>query len=126
MATYNGSSIFGSAVRIVHTPRPSAAQVNSFFGISGTQLVWGGGRGRAFFVTGVLVGSDLSDLATAEALLLSFDDGIGRVLVDNWGRSWPSVVFTGQYQPDPQGPKPLCDGSGGYGLPYRAVFQSQL
>ena len=124
-ATFNGSAIFGVAVKCQHTPRASAAQVNAFFGVSGTQSVYGGSRGRAFLVSGVLIAADLTTLAAAEALILAYDDGIGRVLVDTWGRAWPSVVFTGEYQPDPMGPRPLADGSG-YGLPYRAVFRGLI
>jgi hypothetical protein len=120
-AYYGGYAVFGLAVKVQHTLSPSAQQVNSFFGISGSSLVYGGTRGRAFFVSGVLVAADLAALATAESTLLSYDDGIARTLTDTWGRQWPNVVFRGQYQADPSGPQYLA-GSAGWGLPYKAVF----
>jgi hypothetical protein len=124
--SYGGSYIFGLACQVQHTPRPSAQQVNTFFGISGSVLVWGGNRGRAFFVTGVLVGADIPTVMQAEATLCSYDDGIARVFTDTFGRSWPYVIFSGQYQPDQRGPQFLCtpNNAGGWGLPYRAMFYS--
>jgi hypothetical protein len=121
-AYYDGNAIFGLAVKVQHVPKASAAQVNAFFGVTGTQSVYGGGRGRTFMVSGVLVAADLSALDAAESTLLSYDDGLARVLTDTWGRNWPDVVFTGEYQPDPMGPRPLADGSG-VGLPYRCTFR---
>jgi len=127
IAYLDGAAVFGEAVKVQHAPNPSAQQVNSFFGISGSQVVWGGTRGRAFFITGVLIGQDIPSLAAAEAILLSYDDGISRVLTDTWGRDWPAVVFTGNYQPDPMGPRPAAgDGFFGWALPYRATFFSPL
>jgi hypothetical protein len=122
--TLNGSPVFGLAVRVQYQPRPSAQQINTFFGINGVTLVWGGSRGRTFTVSGVLVGADIPSLAQAEAILTSYDDGIARIFTDTWGRAWPAVVFSGQYQPDPQGPQILCDGSGSWGLPYRCTLYS--
>lgn len=121
IAYYDGYAVFGQAVKVQHVLSPSAQQINAFFGISGTTLVYGGSRGRAFFVSGVLVASDLATLAVAESTLLSYDDGIARTLTDAWGRSWPYVVFRGEYQADPNGPQALVSGAG-WGLPYRAVF----
>lgn len=121
-ATYDGNSIFGLAVRCQMIPKASASQVNAFFGVSGVQSVYGGGRGRMFMISGLLVGEDHPAVDAAEATLLSYDDGIARVLVDTCGRTWSNVVFTGDYQPDPMGRRPLVDGSG-WGLPYRATFR---
>ena len=97
-AYYDGAAIFGLAVQCQHVPKASAAQINAFFGVSGTQYIWGGQRGREFFIQGVLTGTSWAELAAAEQLLLSYDDGISRVLTDTWGVDWPSVVFTGHYQ----------------------------
>lgn len=97
-AYLDGAAVFGLAVRCQHVPKASALQINTFFGVSGTQAVWGGGRGREFFVEGVLYGGSWDELAAAEAMLLSYDDGIARVFTDTWGKSWPSVIFQGHYQ----------------------------
>ena len=126
-AYLDGAPVFGEAIKIQHVPHPSAQQLNNFFGISGTQVVWGGTRGRAFFISGVLIATDIYTLAAAEAILLSYDDGIGRVLTDTWGRNWPNVVSSGQYQPDPMGPRPAVSGDvDGVALPYRIMFFSLL
>lgn len=121
IAYYDGQPIFGLAVKVQHTLNPSAQQLNTFFGVSGQTLVYGGTRGRVFLISGVLVGGDLSALTAAEALLLSYDDGIARTLVDCWGRQWPAVVFRGQYAADPNGPQTLAGGAG-VGLPYKCTF----
>lgn len=120
-AYYDGNAVFGLAVRCQMVQNPSAAQINAFFGVTGTQSVFGGGRGRVFQISGVLVGSDLSTLAAAEATLLTYDDGIARTLTDTWGRNWPNVVFV-NFTADPMGPRPLA-GDSGVGLPYRCSFR---
>lgn len=122
-AYLDGADIFGRAVSIQHVPTPSAQQINSYFGIGGTQLIYGGSRGRTFHVKGVLLGDDLSVLTGAEATLLSYADGIARVLTDTLGRNWPYVVFLNEYTPDAMGPRPTV---GGWALPYRATFRGLL
>lgn len=122
MATYGGVPIFGRSVRVSMAKNPSAEQMNSFFGVNGMQRLFGGSRGRAFFVEGVLYGVDASDLSDAELLILSYEDGIGRSLEDSYGRSWPSVVFRGEYQP--QG-KILQDLRGFY-QEYKAIFHGLI
>jgi hypothetical protein len=117
--SYGGAPIFGAAVRIQHIPHPNVQQVDSFFGSNGNVTLFGGSRGRTLEVTGVLVGRDLPSLLAAEAVLLSYADGIARTLVDPLGRTFPSVIFQGEYLPSPEGPKWTDTG---VCLPYRAVF----
>lgn len=135
--TYGGNAIFGSAVRIQMVAHPTANQVAEFFGISGIFNLFGGGRGRAFLIEGTIggVGSDafeaLSVLNANEGIIHSYADGIGRVLLDTRGNSWPGVVFDDNFQPDPVGPRPWVgfyneDGSPGWGLRYRAMFRGTL
>lgn len=119
MNTYGGSNIFGAAVRLQHVVNANAQQENTYFGVSGTQTLYGGGRGRTFLVTGVLVGGSLSELNASESLFESFADGIARTLTDARGRVWPNVIFKGEFLPDPKGPYPTING---WALPYRAVF----
>jgi hypothetical protein len=97
-ASYGGVSIFGTAVRMGMQANPSEVQLNTFFGVTGVFSLWGGGRGRFFPVEGLLVGSGFGDLAARVGAFLSFDDGVGRVLVDTGGVAWPAVVFTGQFE----------------------------
>jgi hypothetical protein len=119
MPTYDGVNCFGAAVHVQHIPNASAEQINSFFGVDGTVAVYGGSRGRVFHIEGVLFGGDLSELLAAEAFLLSYADGIGRVLVDDSGRVFGNVYYRGEYIPSPDGPKWTDQG---VCLPYHAVF----
>jgi hypothetical protein len=119
MITFDGANIFGAAVQFQHQAHPAAQQVNTFFGVSGTQTLYGGGRGRMFLVRGILLGAALADLNAAEANFLSYADGVARTLVDPRGRVWPNVLFRGEFQPDPRGPYPTPSG---WALPYRAIF----
>ena len=118
MATYDGSNIFGGSVRVRMEQTESASQANEFFGVNGKQALFGGSRGRMFFIDGVLYGSTGSTLAAAIGLILSYDDGVGRVLVDSYGVSWPSVVFR-KFTPSERVLP-------GYFLPYKAVFEGLL
>ena len=120
--SYGGVPVFGLAVHIQHVPRANAQQVDAFFGVNGNVTLYGGSRGRVFEISGVLWGEDIPSLIAAEANLLSYADGIARTLIDPIGRSFPNVIFQGEYQPSPEGPKPTDSLTGGYILPYRAVF----
>lgn len=117
MATYDGINIFGLAVKMAHALNPTAEQVNAFFGLSGQQSLWGGQRGRVFEVSGVFYGETLADLNDAEALYLSYIDGIARDLVDTRERNWSSVLVKA-LQP---GDRMLRDGRG-YFLPYKGML----
>ena len=120
MATLDGNSIFGIAVNIVHCPHPNAQQFNEFFGVNGLQTLFGGAHGRTFMISGVLVADNITDINTAEALLLSYADGLPHTLVDNRGRVWLNVIFRGEYQPFEQGPRWLA--GGGCCLPYKLTM----
>ena len=121
MTTLDGNAIFGTAVNVIHSPRPNAQQINQFFGVDGQQTLFGGTRGRTFTISGVLSATTILSLNAAEASLLSFADGLTHTLVDNRGRVWPNVVFRGEYSPSPMGPRPLA--GGGWCLPYRLVME---
>lgn len=123
MMTYNGENIFGRAARCRHVANPRAQQVDSYFGVNGVRVLDGGGRGRTFQIQGMLVGSTMAELAEAEARFADHADGVARVFVDSRGRSWPNVVFKGEFFADPRGPIPI---SGGWGLPYRAIFHGLI
>jgi hypothetical protein len=117
--SFGGSSVFGTACHVLHVPHPVALQKDGFFGVTGMTALFGGGRGRTFDVTGVLVGSDLPSLIVAEGALLACADGIARTFVDTQGRAWPNVIFEGEYQPSPEGPKST---DFGWCLPYRCIL----
>ena len=126
--TYGGRPIFGLAVHIEQVPAQSAQQVEAFFGVPGVLSVFGGARGRSFQITGCLFDVDLPTLNADENVFTpgvtgTLADGIARTLSDTRGRNWANVVFLGQFQPDPMGPRPAVWGSGGgWALPYKAVF----
>jgi hypothetical protein len=119
MMTLDGANIFGAAVQFQQVANPTAQQNNSFFGVSGTQSLFGGSRGRTFLIRGLLLGSTIEDLNAAEATILTYADGIARTLVDPRGRTWPNVIFRGEFTPESRGPYPTASG---WALPYRAVF----
>ncbi len=96
MVTYNGENIFGSAVQFQHVVHPRAQQVNAYFGVSGTQVLDGGGRGRSFSIRGILTAPTFAGLNAAEAQFANFADGVARTLVDPRGRAWSNVVFKGE------------------------------
>ena len=91
MASYGGVGIFGVAVSMSTTDNPRAGQFNSFFGLNGLESLDGGFRGRITRVRGVLSGRSSVLLASAEGLFRSYNDGVGRILVDNLGTAWPNV-----------------------------------
>jgi hypothetical protein len=117
--SFGGSFVFGTACHVVHVPHPVALQRDGFFGVTGMTSLFGGGRGRTFEVTGLLVGSNLPSVIAAEGALLACADGIARTFVDTQGRSWPNVIFEGEYQPSAEGPKPT---DFGWCLSYRCIL----
>src|SRR5262249_27586323 len=91
MPSFGGTNLFGTSVVMNTVDHPRERQVNSFFGISGLEPLDGGSRGRFTHATGVLFGSSAAALAASEAQFRSFNDGIARTLVDNFGAAWPNV-----------------------------------
>ena len=117
--SFGGTFLFGTACHVVHIPHPVAHQKDGFFGVTGMTSLFGGGRGRTFEVAGVFVGPDLPTVIASEGALLAYADGIARTFVDTQGRTWPNVIFEGEYQPSSEGPK--STGSG-WCLPYRCIL----
>lgn len=115
--TYDGAAIFGTALKVMMVVNPSAAQIDGFFGVTGRQNLYGGGRGRVFFLEGLLVGADMAGLAAAAATILSYDDGIGRVFVDDFWGTYDHVIFR-RFEPIRRLPTPH--------LPYRVQFDGLL
>lgn len=118
--TYGGSAVFGTAVSIRHQPNATAQQINSFFGIQGTQAVFGGLRGRTFLVEGLFVASTAPGLRALQAALLAFADGVPRTLYDTLGYSWSNVIYKGEFQEGRIAFNP--NGLAGYCQPYKTVF----
>ncbi len=123
MSTFGGDAIFGRSVAIDEVPNESEVQVSAFFGATGIYTLWGGGRGRMITVSGLLVGADIPTMVAAERALLSYDDGIGRELVDTVrGITYPVAVFTGGYKRT----RPMAPCPGGWAQPYSALFRGNL
>ena len=121
-AFYDGYNIFGAAVTVRMKPAANDQQMNAFFGVTGTQSLFGGGRGRTFDIRGVLWGDNLPDLVAARSVLLSYADGLGRVFTDTMGTDWPMVVFNGVYSEE-GAPVPTPYG---FWLPYTATFEGRI
>jgi len=121
-ASLDGEPVFGVANHVVHNPHPNAQQINAFFGMSGMQTLFGGTRGRTFMISGVFLESSLEGIVADEANLLNFADGQTHTLVDTLGRSWSNVIFRGEYQASPDGPRPAADQ--GWLLPFKCVLEA--
>jgi hypothetical protein len=117
--SYGGQPIFGLVTSMQSIDNPAANQADSFFGVGGTVNLFGGTRGRLFQISGVFEEEDIPGLNSDEAVIRSFIDGIARTLIDTRGRSWSFVIFKGEYQPDPMGPRPSVQG---WCLPYKMVM----
>jgi hypothetical protein len=120
MATIDGSAVFGLAVHVQHNPHPNAQQMNEFFGVNGNQTLFGGTRGRTLLISGVFIGNSIGDINAAESALLSFADGLPHTLSDDRGRSFPNIIFRGDYQSFEQGPRLLA--GGGYCMPFKCTM----
>lgn len=119
--TYGGSAVFGKAVTVSHVPNANAAQVAAFFGVVGVQAMDGGGRGRVFEISGLMTGGDPAGCVASELLLLTYADGIARILVDTTGTAWANVTFKGEYSRTGKFMTD-CTSPGNWVLPYRAIF----
>lgn len=127
--SFAGIPMFGQAVRIQMIPEPCAAQIESFFGLNGAFSVFGGSRTRIFQIEGCLFDITIPALNSDEDLFTpnvsgSMANGVANVLIDTRGRAWANVIYLGEWQPDPMGPRPAVSGGlGGWALPYKAVFR---
>ncbi len=121
MAFYDGQPIFGISTVVRHQPNLTSSQISAFFGLTGNQSLFGGGRGRGFLISGVFPGFDPAGCVASEAFMLSYADGIARLLVDNVGYPFPNVCFYGDYQRTST-PQFLSTFDGTWILPYKAVF----
>jgi hypothetical protein len=95
----DGSAVFGAAVTMAHEPCDVAIAYAAYFGVNGLFALNGGGRGRRWEVTGLLVAPDVPLLAVAVSAILSFQDGGVHTLGDTWGQTWPNVMFIGGWKP---------------------------
>ncbi len=122
MATFDGGLYLGVAVHVEHVPNATAMMISEFFGIQGQLALFGGTRGRTLLVTGVLVASTIAGLNALEEVWggEQFQDGNVHTLIDDRGRVFENVIYTGQFQPSADGPKAM---SNGWLIPYRIAFQ---
>src|SRR5690349_11587650 len=115
------SGFFGRSVRMHTVDNPTKEQLNSFFGLAGTEALGGGFEGRLTSVEGVLFGTDLSAHNLAVESFRALNDGQYYTLVDTRGVTWPNVrLFS--FDPGAGSRAPLVD-SRGYYTPYRATFR---
>jgi hypothetical protein len=118
MPSFGGANIFGTAVTMSTTDNPREVQINAYFGLSGLEMLDGGLRGRFTLVSGLLVGDSPAALNGAELHFRSYNDGVARPLVDNFGTIWPSVRLDAFR---PLG-RVLQSSSGSYYRAYQARF----
>jgi hypothetical protein len=94
--TYNGGPIFGYACEVRHNPHPTALQVDAFFGVAGSIMLFGGGRGRLFEIKGTLQDVDVPALMGDIQVINNYVNGIAGTFTDSYGRSWQNVVIPAQ------------------------------
>lgn len=121
MPGYDGVPLFGRSVKVRHEPNPSKKTYTEFYGLHGLYMTFGGSRGRMFFVEGILNAVDDPTLDNWVATILSYDDGVGRVLVDTRNQAWPEVVFD-RFQPGDR----YLKGEQGAFLEYRMTFMGLI
>ncbi|GAC1470641.1 MAG: hypothetical protein NVSMB9_15910 [Isosphaeraceae bacterium] len=118
MSLFDGMNIFGFAVSMSTTDHTRERQLNSYFGVSGLEAIDGGLRGRTTIVSGLLYANSASALAGSESLFRSYNDGVARTLIDQFGTIWSNVRLELFH---PQGR--VKQSSAGYYLrPYQARF----
>lgn len=93
--SFDGIEMFGPAPWFEGPEQLADAQVNSYPGVDGVELIALGGRGGVTRVRGVLAGETADDLAAAEGVLRGYAKSLAAcVLVDDLGQAWPAVVLT--------------------------------
>lgn len=120
MASYASVNIFGTQVSMSTSDNPRGAQKNAFPGLSGVESLDQGLRGRFTNVVGRLAGVDQFDLAGAEELFRSYNDGNSYTLVDTNGTTWLNVKLESF---EPQGKVQTIGGSGYVMRKYAARFE---
>jgi hypothetical protein len=117
MPSFGGFAIFGRSVSMMTETNPRDEQRNAFPGISGTESLDLGLRLRVTEVSGVLAGVNVGALNTAERTFDSYNDGVARVLVDNFGNTWLHVKLH-RFQPVGR----VLRDTRGYYRHYKATF----
>lgn len=87
MPTFDGSNIFGVAVKCLPGNPERAEQSNDYPGLDGTETLDQGYRHQDYQISGILVGSDLASLGFAEAQIRSYRDGQLYTFVDEYGNA---------------------------------------
>lgn len=92
---FNGLPVFGEAVVMDPTPIPARAAITQYPGVHGSQVQRLGACGTTFTVTGVIVGTDYTDIDLNIDLLRNYcHTQFVASLFDTIGRTWPQCYFT--------------------------------
>lgn len=94
--TIDGVPLFGSATRESNEEAPRALYQNNTFGENGIAAIDGGGRGRTWWLTGLLTGWPPfagMELVAALASLRGYDDGRTHTYTDCMGLIWGQVLL---------------------------------
>jgi hypothetical protein len=122
--TFDGNAMFGEAVSIVEIPNAAAYQAAAFFGVEGVLATYAGTRGRIFQVSGLFTGPTPYDVISIRYAWNSYIGAPGTTLVDTMGIAWYPVIFRGEIQVEPGGPRAAATAGGGsWALPYKMVLQ---
>lgn len=120
MATFAGIyGFFGLSPTLRTVDNPTKEQLNSFFGLDGTEALAGGFEGRVTFASGVLYGVSLVAHNLAVESFRAFNNGRYYPLIDTRGVAWPYVKLH-TFEPDERCPR--IDFRGYY-TPYKATLR---
>jgi hypothetical protein len=118
VASFDGSAIFGGAVKMRTATLKRATQRAKSPGTQGVESTDLGLEGRYTTVEGRLFGDTPGDLASAKILFDSYNDGRAYTLVDTAGTTWPFVTLE-EFEPELG---MSSDPFYGYSVRYRAMF----
>lgn len=108
-ASFDGSAIWGVAVKMATQPNPPGGQSGAYPGITGVEWLALGGRGRVTQVQGYLTGADAAAFEAACSVIRSYQEsGYVGVFVTTTGRAVAYARIVA-FQPSP--PMGATDGS---------------
>ena len=118
-ASFNGSSIFDTAVVMATSSNPAQVQVNSYPGINGIETINLGSRGRVTEVRGFLTGLSVSDVSTKAGNFRNLvESATVGTLITTDGLTYPYAYFARFQEVD----RLLQTSGGGYMRAYTATL----
>jgi hypothetical protein len=106
--TLGGNPIFGTAVRFDVHPNAAAIQRDAYPGLNGQVSQFLGTRGGRIRVTGEMIDVDIPSVNNDLQVIVSYNDGVARTLVDCEGNAYFNVIMA--VPPHPKAAVPAAGG----------------